>query len=122
MKRVLLRRRLFLPSRSLSLRRVISGSSSSISNEAAGNLSDAHNSELYPGVPLFDLVRGWTLYNMFRCDYVVDNSIQVKIWMLFINDSVGQDAVAKVKVVIIVDTEIHGGHSWEATDREHTEG
>lgn len=99
MKRVLLRRPLFLPSRSLSHRRVISSSPSSISNEASGNLSGAHGSELYPGVPLFDLVRGWTLYNMFRCDYVVDNSIQVKTWMLFINDSVGQDAVAKVKVL-----------------------
>ena len=76
-----MRRRLFIPSRSLynsSCRRVISSSPSSISNEVPDSLPGAHTSELYPGVPLFDLVRGWTLYNMFRCDYVVDNSIQVK--------------------------------------------
>ena len=81
MKRILLRRSVFLPSRSLhknSPRRVISSSPSSVSNEAPDDLPGAHTSELYPGVPLFDLIRGWTLYNMFRCDYVVDNSIQVK--------------------------------------------
>lgn len=81
MRRILLRQRLRLPSRSFnnnSPHRLISSSPSSISDEARDNVANA-NSELYPGVPLFDLMRGWTLYNVFRCDYIVDNSIEVKI-------------------------------------------
>ena len=86
MKRLLLRRRLLLPYRSLhsnSPRRPISTSQSSISSEAHENSSDhgAHG-ELYPGVPLYDLVRGWSLYNLFRCDYIVDNSITVRIALI----------------------------------------
>ena len=31
----------------------------------------------YPGVSVLDLIRGWLLYNLFRSDYLVDNSLQV---------------------------------------------
>ena len=82
MKRIFLRERLCvryknLPRRLISTR-ISSSSSSTISGETPDGLPETQR-ELYPGVPLFDLVRGWTLYNMFRCDYVVDNSIQVRI-------------------------------------------
>ena len=86
MKRIFLRERLCLcyrtlyksPPRRLISTRITPSSSSSISDEAPDGFPDTQQ-ELYPGVPLFDLVRGWTLYNMFRCDYVVDNSIQVRL-------------------------------------------
>ena len=39
-------------------------------------------SSMYPGVPVFELVRGWLLYNLFRSNYLVDNGLQVrKIFM-----------------------------------------
>lgn len=58
-------------------RRQISSTSSSVSNDTVTDKVANTSSGLYPGVPLFDLIRGWTLYNLFRSDYIVDNSVKV---------------------------------------------
>lgn len=119
MKKLLSRRHLLLLYRSLlsnSPRRAISTSQSSISSEAHENSSDhgAHG-ELYPGVPLYDLVRGWGLYNMFRCDYIVDNSITVRIALIVKFASVLKATLPSLyshMKCCFLDYEIYGVDHW----------
>ncbi|XP_065891514.1 hydroxyproline dehydrogenase-like [Dysidea avara] len=61
-------------------RRIISKISRYTSNSALATTNSANGRKervgLYPGVPTYDLIRGWILYNLFRSNYLVENSIK----------------------------------------------